>query len=319
MFDMIRQAAQGAQSPTLFIYGIATVDLTGLVLLASVAFKFFEHARRPQELAERQDHAFSTREMLIGVLALFPFWVNSIGQIRLEPDLEYLCFSLGAILMLAALSWHLRAKRDLRLMWSDGIEIKREHRLITSGAYALARHPMYASLLLWCWGASLAMFNAVTLLLISFFLLPLMILRARDEERKLVQVNPDYLLYQKNVRQLTPTLSGKPALSIRIAALLLFGFYVAEGLSLPALLLFAALHLYLGYSLKPEKVAFSYRSKAGLMIVFWGLSQLWAPAYNFLYLILAMLLYGLKFDCPCMLLYEKYGRCPCFALIRKCR
>jgi hypothetical protein len=203
-------------------------------------------------------------------------------------------------------------------MWSDGIEIKQDHQLISKGAYALSRHPMYASLLLWCWSASFMMFNWITMTIATLAILPLMIARARAEEREISKVLPGYLFYQENVRMLAPTISGVYAVAIKILAMCLLGYYIWQGLTLPSVILLFAIHLYLGYSLTPEKVAFSYRSKSGMMIVIWGLSQIWHPIYYLLYVILAMFIYGLKFNCPCMIVYSKYHQCPCFGLAAKC-
>jgi hypothetical protein len=203
-------------------------------------------------------------------------------------------------------------------MWSDGIEIKQDHRLISTGAYALSRHPMYASLLLWCWSASFLMFNWITLTISTLVILPLMIARARAEERELSKVLPGYVSYQENVRMLAPTIRGFYAVAVKIMAICLFGYYIWQGLTLPSVILLFTIHLYLGYCLTPEKVAFSYRSKSGMMIAIWGLSLMWHPVYYLLYVILAMFIYGLKFNCPCMIIYNKYQRCPCYDLATKC-
>ncbi|NCC53568.1 MAG: isoprenylcysteine carboxylmethyltransferase family protein [Spartobacteria bacterium] len=316
--ELIRQTAAGSENPALFLWGMGLIYLTGLVLLVSVALKFLEHSARTPELENKRRHPFSTREMLIAVLLLFPFWVNSFGQIEMDGTLQVLYFGIGCACVLLAMAWHLRAKIDIRLMWSDGIEIKREHSLITNGAYALSRHPMYASLLLWCWGASLMMFNGITLLLTAAALLPLMVVRAGDEEKELLSARQDYALYRQNVRMLTPTVSGHAANAVKIAAIALFGYLLLTGMSFPGILLLFLVHLYLGYSLKPEKVAFSYRSKSIMMIVLWSLSLLWPPFYYVLYGPLAMFIYGLKFDCPCMRVYSKYHGCPCFSMAGKC-
>ncbi|MBO7448094.1 hypothetical protein J6U78_07160, partial [bacterium] len=68
-----------------------------------------------------------------------------------------------------------------------------------------------------------------------------------------------------------------------------------------------------------EKVAFSYRSKSGMIAVIGLISlYLWHPVIYLNYVIMAMCLYGLKWNCPCMLVYEKYHGCPCFALVKSC-
>jgi len=177
---------------------------------------------------------------------------------------------------------------------------------------------MYASLLLWCWSASLMMFNWITLTLTTLVILPLMIARARAEERELSKVLPGYISYQESVHMLAPTISGFCAVAIKITAICVLGYYVWQGLTLSSVILLFVIHLYLGYCLTPEKVAFSYRSKSGMMIVFWGLSLLWHSFYYLLYIVLAMFIYGLKFNCPCMIVYNKYQRCPCFDLAAKC-
>ncbi len=318
MHDLIQRIANQSVNPLLFKVGMAIIYSTGLILLIAVAAKFFEHFAKPQKLANAREHPFSTREMLACVLMLFVFWFNSLGQIKMDSALQYVYLGIGVALILWATVWHIWAKASIRTMWSDAIEIKADHQLITTGPFAIARHPMYASLLLWCWGASLAMFNWITLALTTVVLLPLMIVRAKAEERSLITTQPDYRLYQENTRMLALTLSGPYAVAIRTAAILMFAYYIWRGITLPSLVLLVTVHLYLGFSLTPEKVAFSYRSKSGMILVFWALSLLWHPLYYLLYIVLAMFVYGMKFNCPCMIVYTKYRGCPCFALAEKC-
>lgn len=297
---------------------MSVIYFTSMILLIAAALKFLEHAAASQKIAKKITHPFSTREMIVCIAVLFPFWLRSIGQIKMDAALQSVYFAIGSVLILCAIAWHIWAKFNIRAMWSDGIEIKQDHRLISTGAYALSRHPMYASLLLWCWSASFMMFNWITLTLSTLVILPLMIARARAEERELSKVLPGYLPYQENVRMLAPTISGFYAVAVKIMAMCLLGYYIWQGLTLPSVILLFAVHLYLGYCLTPEKVAFSYRSKSGMMIAFWGLSLIWHPIYYLLYLILAMFIYGLKFNCPCMMIYNKYERCPCYDLAAKC-
>lgn len=318
MLELIQRLATLSINPNLFRVGVGLIDFTGLILLLAVGLKFIEHAMHPQKLSKAQKHPFSTLQMTICVIILFKFWINSIGQIHMPQTLQYIYFVIGSIMVVFSTVWHIWAKFNIGFFWSDGIEIKNEHALVTTGAYTLARHPMYASLLMWCWGASLLTFNWLTLFLVSAIFLPLMIKRAKDEEKELLVMNPDYLLYQQNVKMLFPTMSGFWAFGIKVLAILLFGYYIWIGITLPSIILLFFIHLYLGYSLTPEKVAFSYRSKSGMMLVFYGLSLLWHPIYYMLYVALAMFIYGLKWNCPCMIVYNKYKRCPCFSLIEKC-
>lgn len=318
MFELIRATAARAADPGLFVIGMAAIYCTGLVLLIAAGLKFLEHARHPEPLKKHKSHFFSTREMVIVVLLLFPFWLNTFGQLPLSPMLYRIWFAIGAVMMAAAVVWHIAAKIAIRHMWSDGIEIKREHALMTSGPYALARHPMYASLLMWCWGASAVMANGATLAITCLVLLPLMIRRARDEENELIAADPEYILYRENAPMLTPKLSGPAGLIVRVAAAALLALCIVTGITWAGLILLVALHIYLGFCLKPEKIGFSYLTKSGMMVAVWAAALVWPPIYYGFTFLLAMFVYGLFFTCPCMWVYERYHGCPCLGVVKRC-
>jgi protein-S-isoprenylcysteine O-methyltransferase Ste14 len=320
MSELIQATAARAGDPLLFLIGMGWIYFTGLILLIAAGVKFLEHARHPEPLAKARPHFFSTREMVIVVVLQFPFWLNSFGQFALPAALYRLWFAIGATAMAAAVTWHIAAKFAIRHMWSDGIEIKREHTLITAGPYALARHPMYASLLLWSWGAGAMMANGASLLIATAVLLPLMIRRARAEEDELVKADPDYQLYRRNAPMLTPKLTGATGLAARIAAACVYAYSVWTGMPAGALVLLAALHVWLGFCLKPEKIGFSYLTKSAMTVAVWAAALVWPPALYLLWLILAVFVYGLAFNCPCMMVYERYHGCPCVGwLKRQCR
>lgn len=319
MLNLYSELLKNAQDLTLMITGLGVVYITGIILLIAVCFKFFEHFLSPQKLEKNRKHFFSTFGMTLLVLVLFNFWHASLGQFQFQNKItQYIWFSLGLFLIFAGVIWHIKSKIDIGKLWSDSIEIKSEHPLIQSGAYSLARHPMYASLLMWCLGASLVMFNWATLAITGFIFFPLMVNRAKAEEKELTEIHPDYILYRNNVKMLCPTLKGNIAIFIRILAIFPFIYFMIIGIHLPEIIFLVFIHLYLGYSLTPEKAAFSYRSKSGIMAVVWILSKFWMPAIYFLWVVIAMLIYGLKWNCPCMAVYEKYGGCPCVKLVKKC-
>jgi protein-S-isoprenylcysteine O-methyltransferase Ste14 len=317
MPELITATAARAGDPILFLIGMGFIYATGLVLLIAAGLKFLEHARHPEPLAKNRRHFFSTREMLIAVLLLFPFWLNTIAQLPLRPDLYRIWFGIGGVKMTAAVVWHVAAKIAIARMWSDGIEIKRQHSLMTRGPYALARHPMYASLLMWCWGASAMMANAATLALTTGVILPLMIRRARDEETELLKADPEYLLYRENAPMLTPKLAGAAGILVRVAAAALLAYCIISGITGAGLILLAGLHVWLGFCLKPEKIGFSYLTKSGMMVAVWAAALVWHPATYVFYFLLAMFAYGLFFNCPCMLVYERYHGCPCIGWIKR--
>jgi len=55
---------------------------------------------------------------------------------------------LGVVSLCGGLFLFYRSHADLGRNWSISLEIRNEHRLVTTGIYRLIRHPMYSSLLM---------------------------------------------------------------------------------------------------------------------------------------------------------------------------
>lgn len=54
--------------------------------------------------------------------------------------------AIGALLQIPFLWLFWRSHADLGRNWSVSLEVRKEHRLVTHGVYALIRHPMYAAI-----------------------------------------------------------------------------------------------------------------------------------------------------------------------------
>jgi protein-S-isoprenylcysteine O-methyltransferase Ste14 len=82
---------------------------------------------------------------------------------------------------------------------SATIEIARDHTVISTGPYAVVRHPMYAGGLLVFIGTPLALGSAWGMLTLAVAL-PALVFRLLDEERFLRQQLPGYAAYCARVR-----------------------------------------------------------------------------------------------------------------------
>lgn len=108
--------------------------------------------------------------------------------------------------LLAAAVWALwRAHRDLGAGWSPSLEVAEGHKLVTTGIYGLVRHPMYASLLLWCLAQPLLLQNWVAgpaglaVFLAAFFL------RVPREERMMLDhFGDEYRAYSQRTGSVLP-------------------------------------------------------------------------------------------------------------------
>jgi protein-S-isoprenylcysteine O-methyltransferase Ste14 len=82
---------------------------------------------------------------------------------------------------------------------SATIEVTAGQRVIDTGPYAVVRHPMYASALLYLMGTPLAL-GSYWGFLGLVFMLPFLVWRLLDEERLLAHELPGYVAYQARVR-----------------------------------------------------------------------------------------------------------------------
>src|SRR5262249_43982200 len=82
---------------------------------------------------------------------------------------------------------------------SATIEIAPDQRVISTGPYAIVRHPMYASGFLYLVGTPLALGSYWGLVVVAA-MMPFLIWRLLDEERFLAGNLPGYAEYQRRVR-----------------------------------------------------------------------------------------------------------------------
>jgi protein-S-isoprenylcysteine O-methyltransferase Ste14 len=105
----------------------------------------------------------------------------------------------GAVLVTIGFALIARVYRE-NSFTSATVEIAPDQRVITSGPYALVRHPMYASALLYLLGTPLVLGSYWGLVPFAV-VIPLLIWRLLDEEQLLARNLPGYTDYQQRVRR----------------------------------------------------------------------------------------------------------------------
>jgi protein-S-isoprenylcysteine O-methyltransferase Ste14 len=102
--------------------------------------------------------------------------------------------------LLVALGFYLIARvyRE-NTFTSATVEVAADQRVVSTGPYAIVRHPMYASALLYLGGTPTAL-GSYWGLAAFVAMLPFLIWRLVDEEKMLADRLPDYREYQRRVR-----------------------------------------------------------------------------------------------------------------------
>jgi len=114
-------------------------------------------------------------------------------------------FAAGLLCLVVGLWLFRKSHADLGTNWSITLELRENHKLITSGVYRLVRHPMYMALGLYSIGQALALPNWVAgpSYLASFGVL--FVFRLRHEERMMRdQFGKEYDDYAARTKRLIP-------------------------------------------------------------------------------------------------------------------
>ena len=122
---------------------------------------------------------------------------------RVIPHFEALAWT-GAVLCIAGLAFCIWARFTLGRNWSGVVTLKGGHELITSGPYALVRHPIYTGLLTMFVATVIVLGHVAGIIAMPFVLVSLWI-KLRHEEKLMLQKFPnEYAAYQQRVKRIIP-------------------------------------------------------------------------------------------------------------------
>ena len=135
------------------------------------------------------------------------FWLPSVPPPLLDkrflPDGAW-SFWTGAAITAGGLPFAVWARRHLGKNWSQAVTLKEGHELITSGRYALVRHPIYTGLLLGFVGCAVARGEWRGLLAVALVFGALWHKLKLEEKWMRVQFGQSYEAYSRRVTALVP-------------------------------------------------------------------------------------------------------------------
>lgn len=138
--------------------------------------------------------------LLLPLVYLFTSWL-SFADYRLPMGADLL----GLLLMLAALFLFWRSHADLGENWSQTLELRKGHQMITHGVYRSIRHPMYGALWLWFVAQSLILQNWLAgVYPLAAFALMYLIRTPREEEMMRQFFGEQYVDYMRRTGRIFP-------------------------------------------------------------------------------------------------------------------
>jgi protein-S-isoprenylcysteine O-methyltransferase Ste14 len=139
---------------------------------------------------------------LIGVLVSYALnlpWITDLS-IAFPDWLRWL----GAVLSLVSLGMWTWSQAALDRQWSAQLQLRTEHMLITSGPYAIVRHPLYSAMQGWATGLALLTANWVFVIFAALAVAGLFVSAPSEEQVMLEQFGEEYRKYMRKTGRFWP-------------------------------------------------------------------------------------------------------------------
>jgi len=180
-----------------FIYMAIPVSVTVVFLAILLNAMEFD---KGSEVVWYKKSIVETGSMTLFAVLCFGAYRLRIGQVVLN-DIWKIA---GAGIVYFSLLVNLLGRYYLKSNWSNQIRVKSKHSLVSGGPYKFVRHPLYTSTITMIYGAGLIYGNYAVLVLNTVIFIPMMVLRASQEEKALCEHLNGYEEYQDRVPMLMP-------------------------------------------------------------------------------------------------------------------
>jgi protein-S-isoprenylcysteine O-methyltransferase Ste14 len=163
---------------------------------------------RGVKVTERSESVVSRFARLVAIvcaaaLLLLPSVPLPLLNKRFLPIADW-CFWSGAAITAAGLLFSVWARLHLGKNWSQAVTVKEGHELITSGPYAVVRHPIYTGLLLGFLGSAVARGEWRGILAVALVFAALWFKLRLEEKWMRAQFGESYGAYSRKVAALVP-------------------------------------------------------------------------------------------------------------------
>jgi protein-S-isoprenylcysteine O-methyltransferase Ste14 len=197
-----------------------TLAMTVFLIGAVIWYVIRIPARRRARKASVKSSGRGSRETMLMAISLTGLGIIPLAYIVSNFEsarFRFLSFAdrpfvpalawLGAFVFAASLWLFYRTHKDLGRNWSVSLDIRESHKLITTGVYALVRHPMYSAFWLWAVAQALLLPNWVAGFAGIVGFGTLFFGRVGEEERLMCEAFGDeYRAYMRRTSRVLPGL-----------------------------------------------------------------------------------------------------------------
>jgi protein-S-isoprenylcysteine O-methyltransferase Ste14 len=143
---------------------------------------------------------------LVAIILLSTTWIPLPWLYRYLWPAGFLPFWLGAAITVSGLLFAVWAREHLGRNWSSEVSIKQDHELITTGPYAVVRHPIYTGILAGFLGVAIALSQVRGFVVFVVFFLMFWAKLSKEEQWMRSQFGETYATYVHRTAALVPYL-----------------------------------------------------------------------------------------------------------------
>jgi protein-S-isoprenylcysteine O-methyltransferase Ste14 len=178
-----------------------------VLLIALAVIADFRNYYRQDRGVEKADRSWvETGSMTLFFVLYFVVVRAGLMRVPLPAAWRTGLLILGLALMIFGAGFNVLGRLYLSSNWANQIRIYSGHYLVTTGPFAVVRHPLYASLIWMFVGGALVYANAAALLLTLGVFVPMMYVRATKEDALLGEAFGDeFDAYRSRTGMLLPS------------------------------------------------------------------------------------------------------------------
>lgn len=164
------------------------------------------NTKKTQRLEPAVSRILRALTIIVAIVLLSTTWIPLPWLYRPLWRQGFWSFWLGAALTVSGLLFAVWAREHLGRNWSRSVTIKQDHELITTGPYAVLRHPIYTGILTGLLGLAIALSEARGFVVFVLFFLVFWAKFRMEEQWMRSQFGETYARYVHRTAALVPYL-----------------------------------------------------------------------------------------------------------------
>ena len=186
-------------------HSISYLDITSYSWVVFVAYWIYAGLKTKKTI-RRENTMTRTVYLILMILAFELMYAHifSIGLLskRWTADTTFIDMA-GVIINLIGVAFAITARRWIGTNWSGTVTVKKDHELITTGPYAMTRHPIYTGMLFGLIGAALILGEMRGLISVILFFVAIQ-MKMFTEEKFMQENFKEYADYKRKTKKLIP-------------------------------------------------------------------------------------------------------------------